>query len=384
MMINNATFASENHPLTELLYEEIKAASGSISFAHFMRQALYHPTFGYYNQKHFHLGHGGDFTTAPELSSLFSQTLSIQCAQILRQLSCASILELGAGSGRMAKDILIALEAEKILPEKYYILEISPALRQKQAAFLQEHCPHLLPNIIWVHEPPPDFTGIIIANEVLDALPVHCFSLENGTIFERRVSYDANGFIWRHEINPELQPYFQEHSILQSLPDQYQSEINLELPILIRDLAKTLKKGVMLFFDYGYGEREYYHPERYTGTLTCFYQHQRNHNPLIRVGLQDITAHVNFTEVAKASVENELAVAGFTTQTNFLLACGMMEHLSHYEKNLNEKEKINLHSAIKKLIFPSEMGETVKAIALTKAFDTELVGFKCGSRIRDL
>src|SRR3990167_3912034 len=248
--------------LTADILEEMKS-TGYLSFARFMELALYAPTLGYYTNEFAKFGREGDFVTAPHISLLFSKCIARQCKQILKAIGSSDILELGAGSGLLAKDLLIELEKQDSLPKH-------------------------------------PFKGIIFANEVLDALPVHCFEYTNDTIKERSVTFEKNQFSWcLTPFSPNIQSTIEKKLAGFHFKNHYQSEINLMLPDFIEALAKTLDQGTFLLLDYGYGRHEYYHPDRSEGTLMCCYQHHRHTNPLLLAGLQDITAHVDFTLVAE-------------------------------------------------------------------------------------
>ena len=226
---------------------------------------------------------------------------------------------------------------------------------------------------------PSTIQGVIFANEVIDALPVHCFRIENQAILERRVTWQKDCFTWLTQTaNDEMKARIADFSF----PEGYESEINLELPAWIATLAASLKKGVILLLDYGYGRTEYYHPDRTMGTFMCYHAQTCHDNPFLNVGAEDMTAHVDFTTVAEAAVNAHLSVAGYTTQAAFLLSCGLVQMSE--EASLTIEEKFHQGQMIKKLILPSEMGEAIKAIALTKAYDLPLLGFALQDRRGDL
>lgn len=363
--------------LTQHILDDIKYHHGALSFSSFMRHALYHPTLGFYNAPSFAIGEKGSFTTAPELSPLFAQCFATQIAPLMQQLPEQNLLELGAGSGRFAKDLLLALEAAAALPTHYYILEISPSLRAQQKMLLAQKCPHLLERIIWLEQLPDAFIGVMIANEVLDAIPFDCFEVQEGETRERVVVEKNGAFAW------DVQKPLSTHLSF-ALPDGYRSEINTESALLVKQMGNALQQGVIFLADYGYGEREYYHPERRFGTLTCFYQHQKNDDPLSRVGLQDITAHVDFTRVAETAVSAGLSLLGFTTQASFLLANGFLEKAALYEIHLSEADRVNFHRAMKTLLLPTEMGDVIKIMGLGKGVDFSPTTFQLQDRRRDL
>jgi SAM-dependent MidA family methyltransferase len=375
-----------NAKLTDMIRHEIQLAGGFITFARFMELALYAPGLGYYSAGQHKFGKGGDFVTAPEISPLFSQCVALQCKQILDELEHGDILELGAGSGVFAKDVLLELESLNSLPEHYYILEISAELRARQKELLAHYCPHLLARISWLDAlPATAIDGIIFANEVLDAMPVHCFRIDRAGIKERCVTWGHDHFTWL--LTEPATPALTQHveSLIQEydLPEGYESEINLMLPAWINSITACLDKGVILLLDYGYGRAEYYHPERSMGTLMCYYQHQRHDDPFKLVGLQDITAHVDFTTVAENACTAGCTLAGYTIQAAFLLHCDLLE-IAQKKEEATSIEGINQAQAIKKLILPSEMGELIKVMALSKNYAKSLRGFPQPDRRRDL
>lgn len=376
------------------LSQVFRGQGGWMSFADFMHHALYAPGLGYYSAGSLKFGSAGDFVTAPEISSLFSQCLARQCAQIIENIKKQSpgspiiILELGAGSGKMAADLLLALQELNQLPSEYWILEVSADLKARQQAWLKEQFPDYFEKIHWLNRlPETPFTGIILGNEVLDAMPVHVFQLKNHQILEGTVTAQAGKWKMHFEppITASLQPAVE--GLLKTLPnprgdeqgalpellgDGYISEINLSLDAWINSLSHCLKQGVMLFIDYGFPRHEYYHPSRNTGTLMCHYRHHAHADPFLYIGLQDITAHVDFTAVALAAVEHGLSVEGFTHQAGFLLDNDLM---GIAEKNTTLNPYV-LSQQIQQLTQPHEMGELFKVIALGKNIDFELTGFQ--------
>ena len=365
--------------LTQQIHQIISSSGGSIDFARFMALALYTPGLGYYSAGTHKLGKSGDFVTAPEISPLFAKCIARQCNDILTELKTGDILEFGAGSGIFAKDLLLELEKLNNLPMHYYILEISAELRERQQKLLQTTCPHLLARIQWLDTLPIEFRGIVFANEVMDALPAHCFRIEKAGIQERSVASIDNHFQWHltppsKELQARIEPL--------SLTEGYESEANLMLGGWIRSIADMLKQGVVLLIDYGYGQAEYYHPDRSQGTLQCYYQHHRHDDPFILVGLQDISAHVDFTVVVENAHEAGLELAGFTTQTSFLLACGLLEFAQQITGT--DAEQFQQAQAIKKLTMPSQMGEAIKVMGLCKNMLSPLVGFSLHDRQRML
>lgn len=375
-----------SHALGECIRQAIHQQGGCISFAAFMDLALYHPRWGYYCTDTFDLGKRGDFTTAAEISPLYAGCFARQALQLFAQLKQGQLLEIGAGTGRFAGDLLLELKQLGVKFEHYYIYEISAALRKKQQHFLKTHCPELFHHFVWLETLPPAFTGMIIANEVLDALPVHCFRVEQKQIMEKCVTTENDQFIWINSTPTTSELTLKANHLrkLYALENGYESEINLHLASFISQLTQVLSQGTIVLADYGYGQQEYYHPLRQHGTLTCFYQHRHHNHPLILPGLQDITAHVDFTRVAEEAIANQCQLAGFSTQAAFLLSCGLIDMAEEKEKALSEIDAFHLHQSIKSLTLPSEMGERVKIMALSKKIDIELLGFRLQDRRRDL
>jgi len=373
-----------SHELQKRLRETI-LTSGPISFAQFMHEALYAPGLGYYSAGAHKFGPGGDFITAPDISPLFAECIARQCQSILSTLSGGDILELGAGSGKFASDLLTALKNLHSLPKQYYILEVSADLRERQQVFLKKMLPDFFEKIIWLDTlPQKPICGIIFANEVIDAMPVHCFQLKNNVVFERCVTWHDNHFAW-HLATPTTNTLIAAVDVIQKdflLPENYISEINLQLPAWLKSLENTLEKGIILLFDYGYSRKEYYREDRNTGTLRCFYQHHVHDDPFFYPGLQDITAHVDFTYVAESATAANLTVSGYTTQAAFLLNCGLLELAQ--TKSLTDAAYFQQAQALKTLLLPTEMGELVKVIGLTKQWDAPLLGFTDIDKKREL
>lgn len=385
------------HATQQALLKKIELQPQPLCFADFMKFALYTPGLGYYSAGMQKLGPQGDFVTAPECSSLFSYCIAAQCQAVLAAVGeQACILELGPGSGRMALDILSWLPKEK-LPRRYYFLEISAELKARQQQLIQENCPERFQLCRWLSTLPTEFEGIILANEVIDAMPVHLFQLqENGTILEGMVQKKTE---WELVFRTPTTPFLESKvRLLQArlpapLPPYYTSEILLTLDAWLASLNACLKKGVMLFIDYGFPSHEYYHPTRTQGTLMCHTQHKAHSDPLQNIGLQDITAHVDFTALAIAAQRCDLQLAGFTNQANFLLANGLLEHAKVYlespreQANLSYKQTTRTYSLaqqVQTLTAPHEMGELFKVMALSKALSLDLQGFSLRSHAHRL
>ncbi|HSW71747.1 MAG TPA: SAM-dependent methyltransferase, partial [Gammaproteobacteria bacterium] len=359
------------------LEQLIQKAGGHISFAHFMKHALYAQDLGYYTSPLQKFGETGDFVTAPEISPLFAKTLARQFAAILSTMPEAAILELGAGTGIFAKEVMTELKELQALPSQYYIFEASPTLIARQKKVLETSCPQFFSRFNWLTELPDHFQGIIFANEWLDALPVHCFRIENKTVTERCVTFKNKQLTWK-TVAPQTQALHKKVLALMNhyaWPEGYESEINLLLPRWIKTLAKLLDKGVLLFFDYGYEREEYYHPERSCGTLRAYFQHRMHADPFLYPGLQDLTAHVDFTTVVEQAISAGLDLAGYTTQQAFLIACGIGDFANSFPTS---QKAYRQNQALKLLLLPSEMGSLIKAVAFTKNWNEPLDGFSGG------
>ena len=368
--------------LSGLICDEIKASDGQITFARYMALALYAPGLGYYSAGAHKLGEAGDFITAPELSSLFSRCVARQCHQVLTQLAIClgggDILEVGAGSGVLAADVLAALETLDCLPRHYFILEVSADLRQRQQQMVEIRVPHLADRVRWLDTlPAQGFQGVVLANELLDAMPAHVFRMEVGGASERYVTWDEERFIWSSGPLSDARLVARIVAIAQEqgeLAPGYTSEINLAAEDWLRSIAALLECGMVLLIDYGFPRHEYYHVERSGGTLMCHYRHRAHGDPLILPGLQDITAHIDFTALAEVASETGLAVAGFTTQAYFLLSSGLSEMAAVHDP-ADVKQHLMVTQQVKKLTLPSEMGELFKVMALTRNIELPLLGF---------
>ena len=362
------------------IQEKINQNDGWMSFADFMQMALYEPSLGYYSGGAKKFGMGGDFVTAPEISPLFAQTLANQAVQVLVDTQ-GDILELGAGTGKLAADLLITLQALNQLPERYCILEVSAHLRQVQQETIQKLLPeNLMRRVVWLETLPIDFVGLIFGNEVLDAIPVHLIYNSQSHLTERGVAFE-HGFVWQDKqvSSTDLVDYVSAYA----LPSDYLTEVCPAAVGLMRSLAHSLERGVILMVDYGFSAREYYHPQRNMGTLMCHYQHYAHTDPLINVGIQDITSHVDFTRIARAGLDNGLQLSGFCSQAQFLMNCGIldiMSQVSPHEMSLYAP----LAAAAQKLLSPAEMGDLFKVIAFSKNIEQPLIGFSSGDKSHTL
>ncbi len=399
--------------LRYFIHQDIAEQGGWIPFSRFMELALYAPGLGYYSAGSRKFGAAGDFVTAPEISPLFGRTLARPVAEVMAH-SVPHIIEIGAGSGKLAVDILGELEQSGCLPESYAILEVSADLRERQQALLQESLPHLAARVHWLDALPENISGALIANEVLDALPVHLVHWraaeplpspsgrgaggegkhvedtffqestlsprERGQVlFERGVAVRDGNFIWeeRTPTNPALLQAVQQISV----PDDYLSEISLAARGLVGSLCEHLRQGVLLFIDYGFGAGEYYHPHRSQGTLMCHYRHHSHDDPFFLPGLQDITAHVDFTAIAETAIDSGAHLLGYTSQAHFLINCGITDLVANASPE-NLHDYLPLSTQLQKLTSPAEMGELFKVMALGKGVEQPLLGFTRGDLSR--
>jgi SAM-dependent MidA family methyltransferase len=359
-----------------LLRAEVAAAGGWLSFERFMELALYAPALGYYSAGSWKLGAGGDFVTAPEVSELFGRCLALQCAEVLRSTG-GEILELGAGSGRMAATILAALEALGTLPDRYAILEVSGELAARQRARLEALAPALRERVVWLERlPEAQVRGVILANEVADALPVRRFTVRAGAVRELGVALDAGGVLSAAE-GPADGALAAACADMFGAPpgrlaEGYTSEVSLRLGPWIASLGASLEQGAVLLFDYGLPRAHYYHPQRSAGTLRCHFRQRAHDDPFVNLGVQDITAWVDFTRVAEGAALGGLEVGGFATQAAFLLALGLEREVA---AAADAVDRARLAGEARRLIMPEEMGEAFKAMALTRGYPAPLSGF---------
>jgi SAM-dependent MidA family methyltransferase len=360
--------------LFDLIISEIQSAGGWISFVRYMDLALYAPGLGYYTGAAQKFGIAGDFVTAPEISPLFGRCLARQLAAVLADTG-GSLLELGAGTGNLAIQLLPELDRLKKLPERYAILELSPELRDRQQQAVLTLPSDLACRVVWLDTLPERFTGVVFGNEVLDAIPVHLVRWNEGDPVEMGVVAEKGNLAWG--VRPPSDASLLAAASRLELPPGYISEINLSGPALIRSLGDRLDLGLLLFIDYGFGRAEYYHPQRGRGTLMCHYRHRAHDNPFLLPGLQDITAHVDFTAVAEAGVEVGLRLLGYTSQANFLISCGITELLAQSSPS-ESASYLPQAAAAQKLLSPSEMGELFKAIALGRGITEVPLGFRQG------
>ena len=370
--------------LARHIREEILRSGGWIGFARYMELALYAPGLGYYVAGARKLGREGDFVTAPEISPLFGETLARQVAQVLDR-GLEQVLEIGAGSGALAASLLAELERLGRLPKRYLILELSADLRERSRDTIAARAPHLMERVAWLNRLPPSFSGVVLGNEVLDAMPVHGVRVTEAGIEEsgvRSLDDGTFGWAWRAASGELLQAARE-----LELPAGYSTEIGLVACGFIRSLAESIERGVAILVDYGFPRHEYFHPQRATGTLMCHYRHHAHGDPFFLPGLQDITSHVDFSAIADAGVEVGMDLLGYTAQAQFLINCGITEVLARVPAE-DEGRYLPLANQANRLLSPAEMGELFKVIALGKGLDFELdaplIGFRSADRVHTL
>ncbi|HTY92641.1 MAG TPA: SAM-dependent methyltransferase [Steroidobacteraceae bacterium] len=368
--------ARHSAALLQHILSRIRAAGGFLDFEAFMNLALYAPGLGYYSAGSAKLGAAGDFTTAPEASGLFGRCVARQCAQILQITGGGDILELGAGTGSMAAAVLTELAALDALPGHYDILEVSADLADRQRQRLDALPRPLRERVRWLEQlPAAPLNGVILANEVLDALPCRRFLVRGTSVEELGVTCADGALAWSaRPADAALTAAVRELAPPDGAPlaPGYASEVCRLAEPWIASLAACLGRGVMLLFDYGLPRAQYYHPDRATGTLTCHFRHRAHFDPLINVGVQDITAWVDFTRVARAGQAAGLAVLGFGTQAGFLLGAGIDALLGEAR---DERERARLAGEARRLLLPGEMGEAYKLLALGRGIDAPLMAF---------
>ena len=365
------SLARHTQALKDKITEKI-AQTGDISFAEYMSMCLYQPGLGYYSSGMHKFGKEGDFITSPELGDLFARTFAMQFQQILSQLVKPVILELGAGTGQFCFDCLTELDNLNSLPEKYYILEISADLKERQKQKINSLPDSIRQRVEWISQPLQEkYEGIIFANEVIDALAVEVFKYSNNQYLQMRVDYEENFKTKWSEFPQGLLKQLKAKEL--NLPENYVSEFVPNLSAWLQSITQNLQKGVVLFVDYGYERDAYYHSQRNQGTLVCHHRHKSNFEYFENIGLQDITSFVDFTAVAEAADDCGLDVEGYTTQAYFLMSLGIQNLLGDSDDNYSKYYEKT--TELKKLTLPSEMGEKFKVISLSRNFNQEFSGF---------
>ena len=365
---------AHSHALAEHIASVIAAEGDWIPFSRFMELALYAPGMGYYTAGSRKFGGDGDFVTGPEISDMYAKCFARQAVQVL-QATKGDILELGPGSGALAADLFGELKVLGQLPRKYLLLEVSPDLRERQRALIAQRHPQDLDRFEWIDRLPEKIRGLVIANEVLDVVPFALVHRENGQLAERGVVVSEAGLAWEDSPLPEGDLKRRANAVIPGGDYEYLTEIGLAAEGLVRTIAENMEAGAAFFIDYGFSEQEFYHPQRSMGTLRCHYRHRFHGDPFFMPGLQDITAHVDFTAMARAAEQGGAEVEGFTTQAYFLISCGLAVLVSAGDPTAT-LSRLKATSAVHRLISPSEMGELFKVMGIRKGMDGPLLGFQ--------
>jgi len=372
----NEIAQAHSERLITLIKNELDKNAGAISFQRYMELALYAPGLGYYAAGSLKFGEEGDFTTAPEISPLFSRSLANAILPALNDDDI--ILEVGAGRGCMAADILLYLKQQDKLPKEYWILELSADLRERQQETIAKKIPEFLHKVKWLDELPDTFSGVVVANELLDAMPVQLFQKKENDINEINVVWQNDHFAFRFNSSFDQRLLQRVKNIEAELATEfgsgYLSEINFAAEDWIKSIAERLQSGVIILIDYGFPQHEYYHSQRNQGTLMCHYRHRTHPDAFVYPGLQDITAHVDFTAMADAALESGMRVLGYTNQANFLMGAGLLD-IAGLDKQQTETQQMEVAAQVKKLTLPHEMGELFKVIGFSKNRDIALAAF---------
>ncbi len=364
--------------VVERVQTEIEGRGGVLPFDRYMDLVLYEPGLGYYASGTRKFGRQGDFVTAPELGSLYGRCVARQVAQILAQLDGGSLLEFGAGSGVLAATVLTELAERDSLPAEYLIVEVSPALRAQQQQTLAGQIEQNLVKVRWLDSlPESGFRGVILANEVLDAMPIIRFRVGAEGHMTAGVVRRNGHLDWSWQRDPSQDGRIDRLVQQYGLVADYTSEVNPRAAAWMQTVGRVLDAGLILVMDYGYPGAEYYHYERSDGTLMCHYQHRAHMDPFLYPGLQDLTAHVDFSAVAAAGQLAGLDIAGFTSQEAFLLSTGVLDLVAHESSGPVDPK---LSAELKQLTLSSEMGESFKALAMVKHIDSPLLGFSLRDR----
>ena len=384
---------AQSDALAATIRAALAAAGGWLPFDRYMERALYAPGLGYYSggsQKFGWRGDdGSDFVTAPELSPLFAATLARAVAEALTASGTSQLMEFGAGTGKLAAGLLAALNAAGVTIGSYSIVELSGELRERQRETIEAHAPALAAKVRWLDALPERFEGVVVGNEVLDAMPVRLFARRDAVWHERGVAVtDAGAFTFSDRpLNRAHDAAFRD-SPLAAIDgsDDYVTETHDAAHAFTRTVATMLARGVAFFIDYGFPRREYYHAQRTEGTLMCHYRHRAHGDPFLYPGLQDITAHVDFTGVAEAAVDAGATLVGYTSQARFLMNAGITDLLSGLDPREPERF-LPAANAVQKLVSEAEMGELFKVIAFARGFDAAaapLAAFARGDRSHTL
>ena len=366
---------AHSQKLAEHIAQAILDEGDWIPFSRYMELALYAPGMGYYAAGARKFGEHGDFVTAPEISPMFGKCVGRQAADILNRTG-GDVLELGPGSGALAADLYESLKEQGVLPERYLLLEVSPDLRERQRDLLSRRFGiHELERFVWIDRLPQKIRGFVVANELLDVIPCSLLHRVGGQVLERGVILTEAGFAFDDQRLAGGELKRRGESAFPPGDYDYLSEVNFAAEALVRTMAASLEAGLAIFIDYGFPEREYYHPQRSAGTLRCHYRHRVHGDPFFMPGLQDITAHVDFTAMARAAESAGAEVIGFTTQAYFLISCGLAVLVSAGDPTMT-LSRLKGTSQIHRLINPAEMGELFKVLGFAKNLDGPALGFQ--------
>ena len=360
--------------LQEQIANEIQSHNNWISFNDYMQMALFTPSLGYYTGGSHKIGSAGDFVTAPSMTPLFGLTLARQLAPLLQQ-TAGNVYEFGAGTGELAVSLLAGLPETAL--QHYYIMDVSPELKQRQLELIQKQLPRHADKVVFLDSLPEEFDGVIIGNEVLDAMPCEVVRWTEQGTEQMGVSIVDDSFTWASR------PVIDERILTEAIriqPDKlpFTSELHLNQSAFIATLAQRIQRGAIIMIDYGFDEAQYYHPQRSMGTLIGHYRHHVVDDPFFWPGLMDLTCHVNFTAMAQAAVDNDLDLIGYTSQAHFLFNLGITEVLLNEHPDVNSKEYLQAAAAMQKLVAPHEMGELFKVMAMGKNVDVDWQGFAVG------
>jgi len=372
---------AHSQQLGEHIAQAILAEGDWIPFSRYMELALYAPGMGYYAAGARKFGEHGDFVTAPEISPMFGKCIGRQAADILNRTG-GDVLELGPGSGAMAADIYESLKEHGVLPGRYLLLEVSPDLRERQRDLISKRFGiHEMERFVWIDRLPEKIRGFVVANELLDVIPCSLLHRTGEDILERGVILTEAGFAFDDQRLAEGEMKRRAQAVFPPGDYDYVSEVNFAAEGLVRTIAASLEAGLALFIDYGFPEREYYHPQRSMGTMRCHYRHRVHDDPFFLPGLQDITAHVDFTAMARAAESAGAEVVGFTTQAYFLISCGLGMLVSAGDPTMT-LSRLKGTSQIHRLINPAEMGELFKVLGFSRNLDGPVLGFQSARHLQ--
>ncbi len=366
--------SAHSQKLAEHIAATIVAEGEWIPFSRYMELALHAPGLGYSAAGARKFGSEGDFVTSPEISPMFAKCFALQAAQVLKAVG-GDILELGPGSGVFAADLYESLKELGTLPRRYLLLEVSPDLRERQRSLIAQRFPGEMDRFEWIDRLPEAIRGLVVANEVLDVVPCSVVHRSGEDYFEQGVILTEAGFAFEDQPLQDGELRRRAAAVFPPGDYDYVSEINFAAEALVRTVAGSLEAGLVLFVDYGFPEREYYHPQRSMGTIRCHYRHRVHGDPFFMPGLQDITAHVDFTAMARAAEQGGAEVFGFTTQAYFLISCGLAVLVSAGDPTMT-LSRLKGTSAVHRLIGPSEMGELFKVLGFGKGMDDPILGFQ--------